>query len=307
MDTETVDLLRASLRSLLATPPADIASALEELGWAEVLADDATTATSMLFEHQGEQLASTAALDGVACAALGLDPLTRIVWPYPGKTVDEQPGADVYGIVLAPLAPGAAVVVRHGGGVVKVDPTVLQGTRIGGIDPSAGWRVVEGVLESVGDARVTGNWSAAVGAARRALASELVGVARTALGIAREHVGSRVQFGRPIGSFQAVRHRLAGAFATLCGAEALVAAAWEDGGNVAAVLAKAAAARAHFEVVSAAMQVCGGMGLSDEHPLPACVRRGLVLDILLGSARELSREQGLLLLHGGELPAVGDF
>ena len=59
-------------------------------------------------------------------------------------------------------------------------------------------------------------------------AHELVGASRTMLELAREHALERVQFGRPISSFQAVRHRLAETLVAIETADAVLAAAWDD-------------------------------------------------------------------------------
>jgi alkylation response protein AidB-like acyl-CoA dehydrogenase len=68
------------------------------------------------------------------------------------------------------------------------------------------------------------------------------------------------------------------------GAQSLIAAVWQDRLPAAAGWAKAAAGLAHDVVAKHAMQVCGAIGLSDEHQLPGLVRRGMALDALLGSA-----------------------
>src|SRR5258708_7038471 len=75
-------------------------------------------------------------------------------------------------------------------------------------------------------------------AGRRALGWWLVGTGRAMLSLARLHALDRVQFGRQIASFQAVRHRLAETLVTLEGAEAALLAAEDDLGSL---LAKAAA------------------------------------------------------------------
>src|SRR6202044_1415969 len=82
-------------------------------------------------------------------------------------------------------------------------------------------------------------WNQALGAARRARATELVEVAARALLIAVEHLRVRVQFSAQIGSFQAPRHSLADASAVLAGARALLDESWRDGGGLSAISAKA--------------------------------------------------------------------
>ncbi len=137
-----------------------------------------------------------------------------------------------------------------------------------------------------------------VAAAHRALASELLGLSRGALALAVRHVSDRTQFGRPIGSFQAVRHRLAEAYAWAAGTEALVEAAWEDRSRRSAATAKAHAGHTHALVVRHGMQVSGAMGLTWEYDLHRYVRRGFLLNVVLGSSDTLAGWIATELLTG---------
>ncbi|WP_326655959.1 acyl-CoA dehydrogenase family protein [Streptomyces sp. NBC_00385] len=128
----------------------------------------------------------------------------------------------------------------------------------------------------------------------RALGWWLLGAGRTMLALARDHVLSRDQFGRPLASFQALRHRLAETYVALEGAEAVLVAATDATGSL---LAKAAAGRAALTAARHCQQALGGIGFTAEHPLHLYVRRVLVLDGLLGSSRELTREAGRMLRH----------
>ena len=156
-------------------------------------------------------------------------------------------------------------------------------------------------------------------AGRRAVGWWLVGTGRAMLSLARAHVLDRVQFGRPLASFQAVRHRLAETFVALEGAEAALAGADEVAvsgadagsasgadGELAAVLAKAAAGQAALTAARHCQQVLGGIGFTAEHGLHRHVRRALVLDGLLGSTRELTREAGTLLVKERSAPRLVD-
>ncbi|MBW8482647.1 acyl-CoA dehydrogenase family protein [Actinomadura parmotrematis] len=143
---------------------------------------------------------------------------------------------------------------------------------------------------------------------RRALGWWLVGSGRAMLALARAHALDRVQFGRPIASFQAVRHRLAETLVALDGAEATLTADTGDPGSpgheLGALLAKAAAGRAALTAARHCQQVLGGIGFTAEHDLHRHVRRVLVLDGLLGSARDLTREAGALLRPGRPAPRL---
>ena len=138
-------------------------------------------------------------------------------------------------------------------------------------------------------------------AGRVALGWWLVGTGRAMLALARQHAVDRVQFGRPLASFQAVRHRLAETLVALDGAEATLVAATDELG---ALLAKAAAGQAALTAARHCQQVLGGIGFTAEHDLHRHVRRAMVLDGLLGSARELTREAGALLRAGGSAPRL---
>ncbi|GAB2824802.1 acyl-CoA dehydrogenase family protein [Actinocorallia aurea] len=132
-------------------------------------------------------------------------------------------------------------------------------------------------------------------AGRRALGWWLLGTGHAMLALARAHVLDRVQFGKPLASFQAVRHRLAETLVALDGAEAALVAATSRPDDFASLLAKAAAGEAALTASRHCQQVLGGIGFTAEHPLHHHVKRALVLDGLLGSAKELGREAGALL------------
>jgi hypothetical protein len=138
-------------------------------------------------------------------------------------------------------------------------------------------------------------------AGRRALGWWLVGTGRAMLSLARTHALDRVQFGRRLAAFQAVRHRLAETLVAIEGAEATLVAAGDDLGSL---LAKAAAGRAALTAARHCQQILGGIGFTEEHELHRHVRRALVLDGLLGSARELTREAGALLCEQRSAPRL---
>lgn len=140
-------------------------------------------------------------------------------------------------------------------------------------------------------------------AGRRALGWWLAGTSRAMLSLARAHALDRVQFGRPIAAFQAVRHRLAETLVAIEGAEATLAAAADDLG---CLLAKAAAGHAALTAARHCQQVLGGIGFTAEHEFHRHVRRTLVLDGLLGSARELTAEAGAALRQHGHAPRLVD-
>jgi alkylation response protein AidB-like acyl-CoA dehydrogenase len=120
------------------------------------------------------------------------------------------------------------------------------------------------------------------------LAAEAVGVASRALEMAVEHAGTREQFGRPVGVYQAVSHKMADAFVEIEGARSLAYwAGWAvangaDEAPEAAAAAKALAAEAAIDACERAIQVHGGIGFTWEHPLHRFYRRALAIGAMFG-------------------------
>ncbi|MEU8527301.1 acyl-CoA dehydrogenase family protein [Streptomyces sp. NPDC048629] len=135
-----------------------------------------------------------------------------------------------------------------------------------------------------------------------ALAAECVGAAERALEITVRYAKDRVQFGRPIGSFQAVKHRLADLHAGVAAARSLaLAAAHADGGPESARLAaaaKSACAEAYQRVAAETVQLHGGIGITWEHSAHDHLKRAHGAAALLGSpAAHRARLGGLLGLN----------
>lgn len=268
---------------------------LAELGWSDIEAEYPVAACELLFRAEGRSLAHTDSLGTVMLAELTpvLDgPVDGIVLPAIADAY--TPGSDtdrVAGIVIGPLPTSGRLVIpvvdfRGAVSIGVVDAAHLTGARLDTFDSSAHWTQVSGPL--TGDlVAAPAEWTRAIAAAHRALATELVSLADEALRIAVEHVTVRVQFGNPIGSFQSPRHLLADASAGLAGARALLDETWRYGGAFSALIAKAAAGRAHRAVADAALQVCGAIGLTVEHDLHRYVTRGFQLDSLCGSYERL--------------------
>ena len=133
------------------------------------------------------------------------------------------------------------------------------------------------------------------------LAAEQLGGAARALELAADYARIRVQYGRAIGSFQAVKHRLADMLMDLECARSTVQdglrALTEDAADlpVAAATAKAFCSDAYTRVSAAAIQVHGGIGFTWEHPAHLYFKRAKSSEILLGSpAWHRNRLAGLL-------------
>lgn len=268
---------------------------LDELGWSDIEAECPIAACELLFRAEGRSLAHTDSLAKVMLAELSplVDgPVDGIV--LPAIADGSAPGTDAQrftGIVLGPLPGTGRLVVpvtdlRGAVSLGVVDVDGLDGERLDTFDSSAHWTLVSGALG--GDlVAASAEWNRAIAAGHRALSTEIVAVADEALRIAVEQVTVRIQFGSPIGSFQSPRHLLADASAGLEGARALLAETWRYGGEFSALVAKAAAGRAHRAVADACLQVCGAIGLTIEHDLHRYVTRGFQLDLLCGSHQQL--------------------
>jgi len=307
VDDDLKELVQTSVSQALATGSDDIGAALAEFGWAELAAADEAFAFTTLFEEQGRQAADTDALDVVTMALLGIQVAGAVIWPIgrvPGEGVASE-GMNVHGVALRPVAEaGRTIFVPVGGTLHVLAPSSIEETTLGGMASDARWVRVQASGDGV---FFQGSWPEIERRCRLALGSELVGLCQRIIDTAVEHVSARRQFGRPIGTYQAVRHRLAEAYAEMVGAQALIAAAWEDGSPDAATVAKAVAGSAHDVVSKQAIQVCGAIGLSEEHELPSLVRRGFALDALLGASRPVPSKFGNRILAGERLEPVGQF
>jgi 3-oxochol-4-en-24-oyl-CoA dehydrogenase len=129
------------------------------------------------------------------------------------------------------------------------------------------------------------------------VSAEIVGSARWSLETATEHARTRIQFGRPIGQFQGVKHRLANLLTVV---EQMTAAVWDaalaadtdgdgDGddraqAHLAAAAAGALALDGGVRAAKDAIQVLGGMGFTWEHDAHLHLRRAATTRQLLGGA-----------------------
>ncbi|BBX18052.1 acyl-CoA dehydrogenase [Mycolicibacterium duvalii] len=132
-------------------------------------------------------------------------------------------------------------------------------------------------------------WRRVHATALTAVAADLLGVMAGALDDATRYAGERVQFGVPIGSFQAIQHLLADALVRVEGARSCVwHAAWAvdhlsaDQALLAARTAKAYTSAAGREVVETSMQVLGGISITWEHSAHLRLRRMLLGRRLFG-------------------------
>jgi alkylation response protein AidB-like acyl-CoA dehydrogenase len=141
-----------------------------------------------------------------------------------------------------------------------------------------------------------------------ALAAELVGVAQRAMEMAVEYAKDRKQFGRPIGSYQAVSHACAQMLLETQGARsATYYAGWAadnepETASLAGSVAKAYASDAAWRVTASSLQVHGGIGFTWEHDLHLWLKRARCGAAYFGDAR-WHRERVAQLVIDGEASA----
>ncbi|ASR39344.1 hypothetical protein BAY61_16255 [Prauserella marina] len=131
-----------------------------------------------------------------------------------------------------------------------------------------------------------------------ALATESAAAARSCLEATVEYLKVRHQFGKPLGSFQALKHRCADLAVDVEGAESTawyaVETAMSDPGEraVLAPLAKAVCADTFMRVAAESVQLHGGIGFTFEHDAHLFLKRAKANQHLLGSPSELRRRIG---------------
>ena len=250
----------------------------------------------------------TAAPDGSAVASVGL---TGEVGPDGSMLVSGSLGPLLNGasvaLVLAPVAVEGGVhwVLVEVGAAVRIEP-------LSSFDPSrrsARWWLdgvavpAVRVLDRASTERIRDLTLVVVSA-------EAAGGARWCLDTAAEHARTRHQFGRPIGQFQGIKHKLAD---LLVSVEQAVAATWDaasaldyeaseggDGaqGRLAVQLAASLAIDGYVEAAKGTIQVLGGMGFTWEHDAHIHLRRATTLRQVIGGTAPLRAEAARLALAG---------
>ncbi len=204
-------------------------------------------------------------------------------------TIGAVPGASAGCAVLCVASDGRLVLAEAGAA------DTVQG--VDALRPCA--RVtIDGAPIAIGPAH---DAAATTGAAL--VAAELCGVGRGALDLAVQFARDRVQFGRPIGSFQAIAHRLAEASAQVEAAWSLVLYACSsiEAGTPdrirAAHAAKACSGDAALFAADACIQTHGGMGITYDADPHLFLRRALFCDSWFGAAPAHRRRLGELALR----------
>ncbi len=190
-------------------------------------------------------------------------------------------GAGEAGVALFAVPADAAGVERRGLATMdqtrRVADVTLRDVRVPRsavvAGPGLGWGVLQGTLQR----------------ACVALAAEQVGGAQRCLEMSVEYAKVRVQFGRPIGSFQAIKHRCADMFVDVESARSAAyyagcVAASGDAAEltVAASTAKAFCSEAFFRTAAETLQVHGGIGITWEHDAHLYFKRARGSESLFG-------------------------
>jgi len=300
--TPLQDELRSQARSFLEATPAPTWEQLAELGW---------TGAAVAEEHGGAGLSflEEAVLHEEAGRALLHAPLwsTSCLLPFLGG--DDQAavasGAASWTVALGPLVPdldSATNVAVVGGDTIWE----LEGFEREVLATNDATRPL-GVVSGGEPGRALCSSEALPALRSRSLAIlalEAVGAGTRALELAVEYARTREQFGRIVGTYQAVSHPLATSYVELELARSLAWwAAWcvandDPDAAVAAASAKSEAAEAAVAACERAIQAHGGIGFTWEHVLHRLYKRALGIQSFAGSGTRLRAEVAAELLNG---------
>ncbi len=321
METEDLVRIRETFAHLVKdSRGAALLETLSENGWQDILQEDPELSIAGMFYEFGRALSASPVLDSVILSTINLpDNSCAIIYPelsaesLSAGRLDESGVLSVRGVCLSGLerASTAIVAVMPAGGELQAyritAANELTRELVESLDPELGLIRVTGEFSSKGiELLETTNWQLALNLARIALAYELVGMAGKMLEMAVEQVTNRKQFGRPIGSFQTVKHRLAEIYVEISSSHLVLETAFKDKSDLTAMVAKAQAGAAALMATTHVQQVCGGMGWTWEYGLHAYIRRAFMLDALLGTSSNLQKQLGRHFLETGVVPRIDD-
>ena len=288
----------------------ELAIALAELGRALVPgAFLPTVLASGVLAQSGTSLPKLLArladgsLTGTVCLADGLTGA-----PEPGGGI--RVSGEAWPVLAGSMADVVVAGVRTAGGErwVAIDAADLAVTVLPAVDlvrPLASIRADDIVVPA--DRVLAGlDRSAVTQLAAIMFGAEACGIADWAVHTAAEYAKIRIQFGRPIGQFQAVKHRCA---RMLTGSEQAAAAVWDAArtgpGPERAFAASVAAVVALDAAVDAAndcIQTLGGIGYTWVHEAHLYYRRAMSLRALLGPSGQWREQVATLAMAGGSTP-----
>ncbi|RFU21501.1 acyl-CoA dehydrogenase family protein [Geodermatophilus marinus] len=307
-----VDLALVAEEFGRAVAPAPLVGTVALAATALRLAGDDGTAEELLPAiAEGEAVVALAATDDRGAWAPA-QPTVRATrtdsgWRLTGEQAHVLDGAAADAVlVLATTETGTGLFAVDGAadGLTREPLSVLDLTR-----RLARLRYADVPARAVGE---PGQAATAVAGARDVaavvLAAEAVGGAQRLLDMSVEYARTRLQFGRAIGSFQAVKHRCADMLVDVEHARSVAYhAAWaQDAGTddprVAADLATTVTAEAYLRVAKNTVQVHGGIGFTWEHPTHLYYKRAVGDAALLGGRAAAAERLAAAVLDG---PALG--
>jgi hypothetical protein len=317
IDASDRALLEETVRKAIAGASAEGSTAIDavlaQLEWRELLEAEPRDAIDVVFGALGVANAAATALDDVVASALGVAPDADLAallpefagWDAPGRLDGDHVRASGLATARADRASRLLVVSRRGAehSVAIVPLADAEVNAVRGVDPDAGLCAVRvpgagAVVRPLDE----GAWQSAVALGRRAVAHQIAGACRAMLELARSHATARVQFGRPIARFQAVRHRLAEALVAVEALEASLAAAADEPNPDTAAVAKAVAGRTARTVAAHCQQVLAGIGFTTEHPFHRFLKRTMLLEGLFGSTDAIAVDLGRRLIASRTVP-----
>jgi alkylation response protein AidB-like acyl-CoA dehydrogenase len=277
--------LKAQARDVLSREPPPSWKQLAELGWLGVSVPEELGGAGLTFLEE-------ALLHEELGRALYDGPFLSTMLALPQLSGDEQrevaAGRAKWSVEVDGLVP-------EWGRIDGVVGAGLEGEELPSIDPT---RPLGRLSKPPSNTVLQGIRARALAA----LACEAVGVAQRALELAIEHANTREQFGKPIGVYQAVSHKLSDTYMETELARSLAYwAAWcvaEDDPQapIAAAAAKSAAGEAAVAACERSIQVHGGTGFTWEHVLHRYYKRAQWIDGFAGSAAQQRRAVAAALL-----------
>ncbi|MCV7298135.1 acyl-CoA dehydrogenase family protein [Mycobacterium barrassiae] len=271
----------------------DLCAMLDEAAASLVPGPVATTALATLLVDRPDVLESLISGERVAGAALAAD--VRFDGGHASGTAEYVLGADPGGVLLLP-AGDSVLLIDGGADGVTIEP--LKATDFS--RPLA--RVV---LDSAPAEGLSVSPQRFADVAATVAAAEAAGLARWTLQTATEYAKVREQFGKPIGSFQAIKHMCAEMLlrseqASVAAADAARAVSENDERQLSIAVAVAAAAGIKAAKANAkdCIQVLGGIGITWEHDAHLYLRRAYGIEHFLGGAQRWLRRIATLTQQG---------
>jgi len=269
--------LRREARAFLEANPSPSMEQLAELGWVGILRSDdfGFLDAAVLFEELGRTL-----YDG----------------PFVLNEVAGQPGDEVWSIEIDGFVPHLAQVQRVL--TPEMEAAAADGEPVATVDESLGL----GKLSRNGTRPAAGEWTEVRRRLLAALALEAVGIGSKANELAIDYAKGREQFGKKIGTYQAISHSLVDGYVAVELSRSLAYwAAWavaegDEQADLAVAAAKSQAAEAAVQACERSIQAHGGIGFTWEHPLHRYYKRALWLEGALGYGREHRSEIAAYLL-----------